>query len=167
DGDGFFVPLTDPLHLSLRPHPSWAGMYAAERLAPITRACRDAGVFIPADGALLERVANRLTDHDTGEPAARIHGDLWSGNVVWTSAGATVIDPAAHHGHREADLAMLALFGAPYLETTLAAYDEAAPLADGWRERVALHQLYPLGVHALLFGGGYAAQTLAAAARYG
>ena len=64
-----------------------------------------------------------------------------------------LIDPAAHGGHREADLAMLALFGAPHLERVLAAYDEAAPLADGWRDRVLLHQVHPLLLHAVLFGG--------------
>jgi fructosamine-3-kinase len=76
-----------------------------------------------------------------------------------------VIDPAAHGGHRETDLAMLALFGAPQLETILAAYDEAAPLANGWRDRVELHQLFPLLVHTVLFGGGYGAQALRACER--
>jgi fructosamine-3-kinase len=74
-----------------------------------------------------------------------------------------LIDPAAHGGHRETDLAMLALFGCPYLETVLAAYDEASPLADGWRTRVPLHQLFPLLVHVVLFGRGYAAQAVGAA----
>ncbi|MGO1333748.1 MAG: fructosamine kinase family protein, partial [Cellulosimicrobium funkei] len=77
------------------------------------------------------------------------------------SAGAVeavLIDPAAHGGHREADLAMLALFGAPFLDEILAAYDAAHPLARGWRHRVALHQVYPVAVHAVLFGGGYRAQ---------
>jgi fructosamine-3-kinase len=71
-----------------------------------------------------------------------------------------VIDPAAHGGHRETDLAMLALFGCPELETILAAYDEATPLAAGWRERVGMHQLWPLLVHAELFGGGYGRRAL-------
>jgi fructosamine-3-kinase len=123
-------------------------------------------VFSATDVALLDRVAARLTDLDPQESPSRIHGDLWSGNILWTANGATLIDAAAHHGHRETDLAMLALFGAPHLEVTLTAYQSVRPLADGWRGRVALHQLYPLAVHALLFGGGYAAQTLAAARHY-
>jgi fructosamine-3-kinase len=85
---------------------------------------------------------------------------------MWTPGGATLIDPAAHGGHREADLAMLALFGAPHLDACLAAYQTEWPLAAGWRERVGLHQLYPLAVHALLFGSGYAAQLLARARGY-
>ena len=74
-----------------------------------------------------------------------------------------LIDPAAHGGHRETDLAMLALFGCPHLDTLLAAYDDAAPLAPGWRDRVPLHQLFPLLVHVVLFGRGYAGQAVAAA----
>ena len=108
--------------------------------------------------AVIERLADRVAAgaFDTGEPPARLHGDLWSGNVLWTAQEAVLIDPAAHGGHRETDLAMLALFGAPHLERVLAAYDEAAPLADGWHDRVLLHQVHPLLLHAVLFGGSYA-----------
>ena len=117
------------------------------------------------------RVVDRFADDllagsvDVGppEPPARLHGDLWSGNVVWAADGlAWLIDPAAHGGHRESDLAMLALFGAPELDRILAAYDEVAPLAAGWRARVPLHQVWPLLVHTALFGGGYAAQAMSA-----
>ncbi|MBB5787000.1 fructosamine-3-kinase [Jiangella mangrovi] len=90
---------------------------------------------------------------------ALIHGDLWAGNVLWTERDAHLVDPAAHGGHRETDLAMLTLFGLPHLDRVLAAYDEAAPLAPGWRERTALHQLHPVLVHAVLFGGSYGAQA--------
>jgi fructosamine-3-kinase len=76
---------------------------------------------------------------------------------------AAIVDPAAHGGHRETDLAMLALFGAPHLSRLLNAYDEAAPLATGWRGRVPLHQLHPLLVHAMLFGGSYGSRAGAAA----
>lgn len=101
---------------------------------------------------------------DPGEPPARLHGDLWSGNVLWGADGrAWLIDPAAHGGHRETDLAMLRLFGCPHLERVLAAYQETVPLAGGWMERVGLHQLFPLLVHTVLFGRGYAEQAVAAA----
>jgi fructosamine-3-kinase len=84
---------------------------------------------------------------------------------LWGADGqAWLIDASsAHVGHRETDLAMLALFGAPYLDRILRAYDEAAPLAEGWRDRVRLHQLHPLLVHVQLFGGGYVDHLRAAA----
>lgn len=100
------------------------------------------------------------------EPVARLHGDLWSGNVLADPSGrAWLVDPAAYGGHREIDLAMLDLFGSVPART-IAAYDEATPLADGWRERVALWQLFPLLVHAVLFGGGYTARAAEVAYRY-
>jgi fructosamine-3-kinase len=102
----------------------------------------------------------------TAEPA-RLHGDLWAGNVLWSANGPVLVDPAAHGGHRETDLAMLALFGLPHLGRVLAAYDEAWPLDEGWRDRVPLHQLHPLLVHAALFGGGYGRQAVSAAAAFG
>jgi len=78
----------------------------------------------------------------------------------------SVIDPAAYAGHREVDLAMLSLFGLPHLQRVLDAYREAAPLAEGWEDRVGLHQLFPLLVHACLFGGGYGARAATTAAKY-
>jgi fructosamine-3-kinase len=168
DADGWFGPLSDPLPLSLTRHESWGTFWAHERLEPITRVCRDSGTFTASDAAMMGRVADRCAagEFDTGDHPARIHGDLWSGNVLWTADGAVLIDPSAHGGHREYDLAMLALFGAPHLTAIVTAYEGIRPLEPGWRTRTGLHQLHALGVHALLFGGGYGAQTLAAARRY-
>ncbi len=131
---------------------------------PTCATARDAGDLTADEAAVIERVCDRLPElAGPPEPPARLHGDLWSGNVLWSTDGAWLIDPAAHGGHRETDLAMLALFGCPHLDTVLAAYDEAAPLAPGWRDRVPLHQLFPLLVHVVLFGRGYAGQCVAAA----
>ncbi|MEU2032927.1 fructosamine kinase family protein [Nocardia amamiensis] len=140
----------------------WSRWYAEHRLLPyLPRAAAHLGT----DGIrLVERVIDRIDDlAGPAEPPARIHGDLWSGNILWTRERAMLIDPAAHGGHRETDLAMLALFGAPHLDRIRAAYHETHPLADGWQARTPLHQLHPLLVHVALFGAGYRAQTLAAA----
>lgn len=147
------------------PSDSWADFWVNRRVLPYLKIARDRVAIGDRDSAAIEAVAARI-DEFAGppEPPARIHGDLWSGNVVWGADGvAYLVDPAAHAGHRETDLAMLALFGAPHLTRLLDAYDEAAPLADGWRERVALHQLHPLLVHAILFGGSYGGRAGAAA----
>ncbi|WP_433280326.1 fructosamine kinase family protein [Pseudonocardia xinjiangensis] len=142
------------------PAPSWPEWYAADRLLPYLRTATDAGDLTRDEAAVVELVCDRLPAlAGPAEPPARLHGDLWSGNVLWSPAGAWLIDPAAHGGHRETDLAMLALFGCPHLDTVLRAYDRTAPLADGWAERVPLHQLFPLLVHTVLFGRGYAART--------
>jgi fructosamine-3-kinase len=103
-------------------------------------------------------------DFDTDDGPARLHGDLWSGNVMWTADGATLVDPAAHGGHCETDLAMLTLFGCPHLGDVLDGYQSVRRLSPGWERRVGLHQLYPLLAHVVLFGGSYAGQAEAAAA---
>jgi fructosamine-3-kinase len=135
---------------------AWPDWYASQRLLPYLRRAADAGVLTPADTRLVDTVIARLGElGGPAEPPSRIHGDCWSGNVLWSGGRAWVVDPAAQGGHRETDLAMLALFGAPYLDRIVACYQEIAPLADGWRARVPLHQLHPLLVHVCLFGGSY------------
>ena len=146
------------------------------------RQARDARAITREESSLVERLATRLENGEfnvpqpglvasAGNQVARIHGDLWSGNLLWTSdpgnhVGATLIDPMAHGGHAETDLAMLALFGCPFLDRIISAYNEASPLADGWRERVKLHQLAPLLHHCALFGRGYASETMAVVRAY-
>ncbi len=145
----------------------WPRWYAEHRVLPYLRRAVDGGTVLPAEAADVERVCERLpglAGPSAGEPPTRLHGDLWNGNVLWGADGHVhLIDPAAHGGHRETDLAMLRLFGCPYLDRVTAGYEEAAPLADGWRARVGVHQLFPLLVHAVLFGRSYAEQALTAA----
>ncbi len=153
------------------PERTWPEFYAGRRIAPYVRMLRDDGT-LDSTGAF-DRLADRLADlAGPPEPPARLHGDLWSGNVLWgTDERAYLVDPAAYGGHRETDLAMLRLFGAPHLERVVAAYAEGAaargrPLADGVEDRVELHQLFPLLVHAVIFGGGYVARAVGVARRF-
>jgi fructosamine-3-kinase len=142
---------------------SWPQWFAANRLLPYARIARDAGTLSAADTRLIESAAARSPElAGSAEPPSRIHGDCWSGNVLWAGGRGWLIDPAAHGGHRETDLAMLVLFGAPYLDQIVAGYSEVAPLADGWRSRMPLHQLHPLLVHVCLFGASYRESVLAA-----
>lgn len=163
DEPGFFGPLSRPLPMSLRTHSRWGSFYAEERLSPMAEL---AGPRLDGSTrAVVDVVVARCCagDFDDDDPPARLHGDLWSGNVLWTPDGVVLIDPAAHGGHRETDLAMLALFGCPHYESILAGYQRVRPLQPGWRERIALHQLFPLLAHVALFGGGYARWTDSAA----
>jgi fructosamine-3-kinase len=168
EGDGFLGPATQLLPLSLTPEESWGAFYAEQRLLPMLAAAVDRGLFHRHDRAVFERVARRLHDgeFDDGSAPARLHGDLWSGNIAWTPAGAVLIDPAAHGGHRETDLAMLALFGCPHWDFVVGGYLGQHRLDAHWRERVALHQLHPLLVHAVLFGADYPGRALELARRY-
>jgi fructosamine-3-kinase len=148
------------------PCATWAEFYAANRLLPLSKLARDGRVLSPQTIADLERLAHRLDAFDTGEPPARLHGDLWAGNrLVDVDGRSWLIDPAAHGGHREFDLAMMRLFGG-FGGECFAAYAESYPLAPGWEDRVALHQIAPLVVHAIKFGGGYVASATAAIAQY-
>ena len=159
----------------------WGEFYATLPVEPYVRIAVDGGNLggedLRATRRAMERLAAGEFDHPLpglcGGPA-RLHGDLWGGNVLWTVdhpdrggvLTGVLIDPAAHGGHAETDLAELALFGSPQLQRTVAAYYDASPLATGSRERVALQQLHMLAVHAAKFGGGYGASLGRAAARY-
>ena len=146
------------------PNPPWPQWYASRRLLPYLRLAVDSGALRPEDGRLVEAVMDRIDSlAGPAEPPSRIHGDCWAGNVLWSGDRGWLIDPAAHGGHRETDLAMLALFGAPDLDRILAGYNDTVPLAAGWRSRVPLHQLHPLLVHACLFGASYAEGVRSAA----
>jgi fructosamine-3-kinase len=148
------------------PAATWAEFYAANRLRPLARLARDARALPERSIVALGTLADDLDRFDDHEPPARLHGDLWAGNRLIDGAGDSwLIDPAAHGGHREFDLAMMRLFGGFGAEC-FDAYHDAFPLAPGWRDRVALHQIAPLVVHAIKFGGGYVSAATDAIARY-
>lgn len=164
DGDGYI----GQQRLLLRPTRQWGAFYAEQRLLPYARAARDRGHLDTGAADRIVRLCSRLTDgeFDDGQPPARIHGDLWAGNVIFTDDGVVLIDPAAHGGHRLTDLAMLALFGTPYLEMIFAAYAEAAGLEPDFTELIGLHQLHPLLVHAVSHGPSYGHEAGEVARRY-
>lgn len=161
--DGFIGKLPMPN----RTADTWAEFYAVRRLLPYLKLASDRRAIDPGDAAAVEGVVRRLAELVPDEPPARLHGDLWNGNCLWGHDGAVhVIDPAAYGGHREVDIAMLHLFGLPHLPRVMQAYCDAAPLADGWEDRLGIHQLFPLLVHACMFGGGYGARAGEVARRF-
>jgi fructosamine-3-kinase len=159
---GFIGPLHQDNTLSEGPWGSWFG---ERRLRPYLRMSADRSALSPDDVAAVDRIIERIDSYGGDERPARVHGDLWPGNVLWAADGrAWLVDPAAHGGHRETDLAQLALFGgAPHMATILSAYEEVWPLSEGWRDRVALHQLHLLLVHTAAFGAAYRGAVRSAA----
>lgn len=170
-GDGFIGNAPLPLH----PEATWSAFYAEQRLLYYAREAYDADSLSTRGLRAIERLASLVQagTFDDGAPPARLHGDLWAGNVLFCANASapegevTLIDPAAHGGHRITDLAMLSLFGCPHLARILAAYESTSRwLPTGWRELIGLHQVHPLLVHAVLFGGGYGSAAEQAAAAY-
>jgi len=145
---------------------AWSEFYRVRRLGPQLKAAADAGLAPARVRRDFERLFAQLENLcGPPEPPARLHGDLWGGNLMTDDLGEPcLIDPAVYGGHREIDLAMMKLFGG-FGPGVFAAYKEAFPLAEGYRQRVPLYQLYPLMVHVNLFGGGYLAQVEAALAQ--
>jgi fructosamine-3-kinase len=155
------------LRVSNEPAESWPAFYADRRLRPLAALARDRGAVGHAAIEAVERICERIDDlAGPREPPARLHGDLWSGNVhAGVDGRPWLIDPSAFGGHREVDLAMLALFGG-LSASVLDSYEDTTPLAEGWQDRVGLYQLLPLLVHAILFGGSYGASVERTARRY-
>ncbi len=145
----------------------WCGFWIDYRIAPLVDRAATRRAIDGRARALVDRLRSRLPElAGPAEPPARVHGDLWAGNVHVDQHGRPwLIDPAPYGGHREVDLAMLHLFGAPGTGV-VGAYHEALPLAPGWRDRLPLWQLEPLLVHAVMFGGAYGASALAVLDRY-
>lgn len=147
---------------------TFGSFYAQARIRPLAEQAKHMQTLTTVEYAIITELAEQLETEDphllgSPEPIARLHGDLWSGNVLWRRRDCVLIDPSAYGGHRESDLAMLALFGLPHLDEVLEAYDSEWPLAPGWVHRVPMHQVYPLLVHAILFGGSYGAAAARAA----
>ncbi len=140
--------------------PTWPEFYRERRLEPQLRLARQAGLCSPSLARGFEQLFAVLEDRvGPPEPPARLHGDLWGGNLMVDEAGAPcLIDPAVYGGHREVDLAMMRLFGG-FSPRVFSAYEEAWPLAPGYEERLPLYQLYFLMVHVNLFGRSYLAQA--------
>lgn len=138
----------------------WPSFWFTRRIEPLARQATDRGSLPHGASALVDRLGAQLEAlAGQPEPPARVHGDLWSGNLLVDRDGEPwLVDPAAYGGHREVDLAMLHLFGRPHADV-VQAYQEVAPLASGWQDRLQLWQLEPLLVHTVLFGGSYGAQA--------
>lgn len=133
----------------------WPSFYSEQRIIPLVKRLTDEGLFSKADGKMAEILCKRLEHLFPAEAPALLHGDLWAGNYrVGSNGKVTIFDPAVYCGHREMDIGMSRLFGG-FNSDFYSAYHEMYPLEKGWEQRIPLTQLYPLLVHAVLFGGHY------------
>lgn len=163
----WFGPLEDPFPVPTDSREDFATFWAEDRLRPLARrAAGRLGAGVQEVQEAIDAIASGAFDGVAGqgrEEPSRVHGDLWSGNLMWTPQGGTLIDPAAHGGHRLEDLALLHLFGAPHLEEICAGYEMQHPMPRSWREDLPAHLFFALLAHVVLFGGGYAAQAVGTA----
>ena len=136
-------------------HISWHQFFTECRIMPLVEMLCEKDVFSATDREAAVAFCEDMRDFFPVEPPSLLHGDLWSGNIMITAASQpALVDPAVYFGHREMDIGMTLLFGG-FDESFYTSYNEMYPLVEGWRDRVYVTQLYPLLVHAILFGGGY------------
>jgi fructosamine-3-kinase len=137
----------------------WHSFYSECRIMPLVKRLFDAGNFSSKDIDNANSFCKNLNDIFPNENPSLLHGDLWGGNFLITSPGkAALVDPAVYFGHREMDIGMTKLFGG-FDQGFYDAYNEIHPLEKNWYQRIPITQLYPLLVHAVLFGGHYIAAT--------
>lgn len=145
---------------------SWPAFFAENRLAYLVRLIRDNRGISSADQKVYEMLIGKLPQLLPARSVpALIHGDLWSGNYLYTSRGPALIDPASYYADREMELSIMTLFGG-FSNRTWQAYQESYPLENGWKERVQLYQLYHILNHYYLFGGHYWHQALLIAKKF-
>ncbi len=136
---------------------NWTLFLGQMRIMPMARRCYNEGKIPKQMVERLEGLCRDLykrIDMRTIYPSL-LHGDVWSGNVLFEREGACLIDPAIYYGDKEMELAFILLFGT-FGETFLNAYQEIHPLSDDFYEnKVPLYQIYPLLVHVALYGGSY------------
>lgn len=155
DHDNFIGRLPQSNHQ----HSNWPDFFALERIEPQVKMGIESGKLTRSVLKDVEAFYAKLGSIFPTEKPALLHGDLWSGNYMFTkSGGASIYDPALYYGHREMELAMTRLFGG-FPANFYDGYNEEYPLAEGFESRVNICNLYPILVHANLFGGSYCRQA--------
>ena len=144
---------------SNRDHKSWADFFNHERIHPQLKMAVDSGKLSRTFISNWGEISKRLNERFPNCQPSLLHGDLWGGNYLFDKKGlAVLIDPAVYYGHPEMDLAFTRMFGG-FSEEFYEGYESISPLEPGFTDRISLYNLYPLLVHANLFGGHYISQV--------
>jgi len=147
------------LHQSNNSHSNWADFFAIERIEPQIQMAVENDKIDRSLFKTVQKLYGKLGRIFPRENPSLLHGDLWSGNYMFVDNGNTAIyDPAVYYGHREMDISMTRLFGG-FSEKFYKGYEDEFPLKQGFEDRIKLYNLYPILVHANLFGGSYSRQA--------
>jgi protein-ribulosamine 3-kinase len=143
-----------------RRHDQWADFFSEERIKPQIEMAVKSGKMDDHVFDLWDNLYSQLDDLLPAAKPSLVHGDLWGGNYLFDESGnAVLIDPAVYYGHPEMDLAFTKMFGG-FSVDFYRGYESISPLEPGFNERVPVYKLYPLLVHANLFGGHYTTQAI-------
>jgi protein-ribulosamine 3-kinase len=154
------------LHQNNEWHPRWLNFFIEQRLNAQLKLAIHSKLADASLAKQFENLYKKLPEIIPNEKPALLHGDLWNGNLITDENGQPcLIDPAVYYGHREAELAFTQLFGG-FDREFYHAYEESFPLQPGFSQRAELYNLYPLLVHANLFGASYIAQVKTVLRRY-
>ena len=139
----------------------WASFFWSQRIHPLLNRLSIAYENHHHWKLLSEKLPQLLYP---GQPRL-LHGDLWSGNLYYSNKGPIFIDPAVYYGSPAVELSFTRLFGG-FGEKFYDAYREIIPFPDDFPEMTDLYNIYPLLVHAVIFGGGYYSQAERNAKRF-
>ncbi|MFH5832628.1 fructosamine kinase family protein [Halalkalibaculum sp. DA3122] len=141
-------------------HDEWIDFFIQERMEPQVSMAVDAGKLSGSVHSSFQRMYQRLPGIFPDEPPSLLHGDLWGGNYFFNSDGkAAIYDPAVYYGNREMEISFTKMFGG-FSPEFYRAYNDVWPLSPDFNSRKDIYNLYPLLVHANLFGGHYARQVV-------
>ena len=151
---------------SNQPTDNWTGFFIEQRLQPQVKLAVNRGLLEGAHVQQFEKLYQQLGNLFAPQPAALLHGDLWSGNFLCdASQNPVLIDPAVYYGHRSIDMAMTTLFGG-FDSLFYESYNYHYPQPVNYRQQWEVCNLYPLLIHLNLFGKSYLADIVHTIRRY-